>query len=256
MSDRELINYIRECLSQGFAEQQIKDHLVKAGWSNETVDHAFESVFRPVPKKSAPLPRHHSKLLAAIIIIIVILLLIGGGVLIYFKFFPNKNLTTDIANLDTKSAKGKVNLGDTGCKNVRVANSYAFGKQDGKTDKNGNFSTIISSTKAQLIMAVNDQDQPCLTGVSLPQSADNIVIDIKSTIQGNLFLTPGILTTEPTEAETRLKMVENLSCYPSLFSYLSEQLKAKPVSDITQEDNYNNLLQMCITEMSGKLQPK
>ncbi|MAG50118.1 hypothetical protein CL621_00575 [archaeon] len=40
----ELINYIRNCLSQGFKERHIKKELLKAGWPREQVDDALKSM--------------------------------------------------------------------------------------------------------------------------------------------------------------------------------------------------------------------
>lgn len=40
----ELINYIRNCLNQGFKERHIRKELLKAGWPNEQVDDALKSL--------------------------------------------------------------------------------------------------------------------------------------------------------------------------------------------------------------------
>ena len=61
-------------------------------------------------------------------------------------------------------------------------------------------------------------------------------------------MTPGILNTNPQEAETTLKRIEKISCFPDLVSFLKEKLLMTSLNDLAKDSAYNSLLQKCILE--------
>lgn len=257
--------YIAHCLSQGYSKEQIKGQLLRAGWPENIIDQSLQTTqLNQTPSSTIPPVKNKSKNLI-IIIILVFLAMGGAGILAYFKYFhksasdsqsTSTSSTQQSANSDQNAldAKGTVSLSETVCKNPQVATSLSNGEGQGIVGSKGEFTTKISKTNAAVILLIENQNKSCLTAVSLPQNANSLVFDAKSTLMASMFMTPGILTTDPTEAEARMKMIEGLSTYPAAYSYLKENLKTKYLGDLTQTDEYNNLLQSCITEMASRLQ--
>lgn len=53
MVNKQLINYIQKELRKGFSEEQIRQPLVKTGWTITDIDDAFKSI-KAVPKETKP----------------------------------------------------------------------------------------------------------------------------------------------------------------------------------------------------------
>jgi hypothetical protein len=51
-----IVNYIKEQLSAGYSEKEIRDALLSQGWYSEEIDKAFSAARAPAPTKPAAMP--------------------------------------------------------------------------------------------------------------------------------------------------------------------------------------------------------
>jgi len=160
------------------------------------------------------------------------------------KPLPPGNIDTNLEP-GTKIAGGNVNTNEIGGNNLAV---ITVQKSTSPVSNDGSFTTLVSSEGAQLIMVVDGNNKLRAYAISLPQSSDNIIFDASSTAKGSIFFTPGILSIDPQEAENRLRIIVDLSCYPELVSYLKGKLKTKDLVEINTNQEYVSLLTNCINE--------
>ncbi|MFH1316510.1 MAG: hypothetical protein ABII01_03265 [Candidatus Woesearchaeota archaeon] len=92
MAEKRLVEYIKTYMKQGYSENQLKEHLAKAGWDAKDLSDAFREI---KPDKASPKPHlesivgrenvNSSRLpIMPIVAIVVIFLIIG---VIFYGYF-------------------------------------------------------------------------------------------------------------------------------------------------------------------------
>jgi len=267
MADPQLIEYITQLKNSGFSDEAIKQNLLNVGWQNEQIEAAFVLANQPqvdagIQVRSGQVKK---KFPTIVVIVIVIIAVIAVGVWIFFKFYsakilPNSSSTKSTENTDNQQnisngvALGSVNLQETICKELSILSAKSANATSGgdKVNTDGSFKTTISTDSAMMIMAV-DNNQPCLTAIALPQKSNNIIFDADSTAKASVFVSIGVMTTDPNEAETRLNMIGNLNSYLKFKSYLADNLKTTQLTNITKQKEYDTLLTACVIEIAQRL---
>jgi len=173
-------------------------------------------------------------------LVVILILMIGGGVFYYFYFYKPGNQS------------GLVNKNEIGCQNSNLFVTSAIGGK-APVDRQGNYQTTFATNGAQLVTVMSDKDAICATAISLPKNQNKVSFNAKSTAQAMIFLTIGILSTEPTEAQQRLDMIEQLNSFPALYSYVKTNLPKSDLGTLNKDSNLQTLLTNCVTEMGQKL---
>ncbi len=90
--------------------------------------------------------------------------------------------------------------------------------------------------------------RPKATGSADPRATDSTQIDAASTAFALVFLTPGILSTSPGEAATRLAEIGSLSSFVALVTFLQQNLSGTALSDLAQNTILDGLKANCIND--------
>lgn len=142
--------------------------------------------------------------------------------------------------------KASINTNEIGGSDLSIKSVY----KENSTNQNNEFSTIVSSKGTQLLFIYDNKQQ--LRGFTLSIITNNKPVvmqsDAKSTAISMLMMTPGILTTVPTETESVLNNFKNLKNLPKLIDFLKSNLPSKSLSVILGEAQVRNLLDSCILE--------
>jgi hypothetical protein len=92
MVDDVLVEYVRTCVSQGYAHERIKEQLLRSGYSVPETEEAMELVLGPNINKAQPKPTpihiehkpENKKSFDAVTIFMVFLLILAGVGLVFF----------------------------------------------------------------------------------------------------------------------------------------------------------------------------
>jgi hypothetical protein len=135
----------------------------------------------------------------------------------------------------------------------------SYFQDEAPVQSDGTFSTTVRQDSTQLLFLKDAQDQ--LRGLSLSIPSKNgtgtaLVFNVETTALSLLYLTPGILSIDPIESESRIQELKNLPSFPDVVKYLDQNLPQKPLSDLLQGDELPNLLAQCIEEWLQTHTPK
>lgn len=196
-------------------------------------------------------PQKSSNKIWLVIVVVVLILIIGGGIFYYFNCTKN-NEQPNPSQTSQVSSKALVNINEIGCQNSDLFVLTATG---GKVliDKAGNYQNTFSTEGAQLAFVINDEETVCASAISLPKYQNKVYFDAKSTTKAMVFQSIGILTTDPVEAEQRLKMIEELKSFPAAYSYVKENLSKSDLGTLNKDPNFNTLIENCVMEMAEKI---
>ncbi len=119
---------------------------------------------------------------------------------------------------------------------------------------NGAFNTAVSKEGVQLLSILDSENKIRALTLSNPSSENFEVmpVDVQSTALSLIFISPGILSTDPVEAGEIIDNVQSLMSFIKLKRYLSSNLPVKSLDEIVQLDEYNTLLSACVEEFGGK----
>jgi len=102
-------------------------------------------------------------------------------------------------------------------------------------------------------IAVQDKEyNPLASFLYVPNYTTNILIDTKSTARANIFIMPGIATTDPVEAKIRLNLIETSNCLPKFEAFLFGKLQNQNLLELSQDKKYQEILGQCQTELFSK----
>lgn len=166
------------------------------------------------------------------------------------------NELIDIQKIDsinfsfTETAIVEVDTSELGTKELVLLSAH----KDSAKIEDDKFKTEVSSSGTQLLIVIDTSLE--LRGFTLSAIRDHkpsiLKVDALSTAYSILFMTPGILTTDPVETEQVLYNFENLITMKSLVEYLKENLHIRSLTQILREENFNNLVYDCINEYLTK----
>jgi len=198
------------------------------------------------------------------LVIIIVLLVAGGGFYLY-----NKNSQTANNQIENKvlvespsespSASTTENSSYTGFVNRKEISSQdisifagIFAEID-SIDNDGNFKIDTSKKLGVQYIAVQDKEyNPLASFLYVPNYTTNILIDTKSTARANIFIMPGIATTDPVEAKIRLNLIETSNCLPKFEAFLFGKLQNQNLLELSQDKKYQEILGQCQTELFSK----
>ena len=118
----------------------------------------------------------------------------------------------------------------------------------------GSFNTVVSKEGEQLLAITDSKNELRALTLSTPSSSasDVMPIDAHATTVSVVFISPGILSTDPKEAKDVIDKIEKLTSFSPLESYLLSNLKSKSLKDIVSNSSYDSLLNHCVTEYYQK----
>jgi hypothetical protein len=125
---------------------------------------------------------------------------------------------------------------------VSVASAYGTASITG-----GKFSVPVSATGCQMVAATGANGECHGLALSMPASASVISIDAHSTAVALVFLTPGILATDPATASARISEITALSSIQALITFLGSPAGMAALSTQSGGD-LGNLVAACISE--------
>lgn len=177
----------------------------------------------------------------------------GGGNVEWFGGYNGGGSTPSTPAITTTQVTGNVNTSEIGGTNLSVISVW----QDASSvSSNGSVTSTVSQKGTQLLFVIDVSSQLRGMALSVPQESrkGDVAFDANSTAISLLFLTPGILTTDPKETPQRISELQSLSGFSTLLSYLKTNLPVKAISDIVKDTQYGQLLGNCINEWM-KLHP-
>jgi len=151
----------------------------------------------------------------------------------------------------TQQASGQVKTDEIGGTGLKVLSAY---QESAPVDENGSFTTRVSQVGAQLLFLLDSNGALRGLSLSIPPRGRRALLtfDAESTALSLLFLTPGILSIEPDEAQSRIEELKGLSSFSDVVNFLKQELPQKGIPDIVKEEEYNELLSKCIEEWLQK----
>lgn len=172
---------------------------------------------------------------------------------------PNPGTTTAGSSppVVTGNLTGRVNLAEVGGTGLAVVSPYA---DPAALDVSGAFSTTVSNEGTQLLFLLDNQKQLRAMGLSTPQADSKQErarfslgeLGAASTATSLVFLTRGILTTNPSEAISRVEQVEALPSYSALLAAVRGALTVSALHQILADAEIKRLLGACAREFSDR----
>lgn len=143
----------------------------------------------------------------------------------------------------TNSFKGQINLSEVSGDGLRMLSAFA---EPAVVDNQGRFSTTVSETLAQLLVATDSSGKARALGLSLLGSPLSGQLGALSTALMLCFMTRGIVTVVPEQAVQRLNQLQALSSFAALLSFVRQQLTSQTVEALVKNSNYSALLQAVV----------
>ena len=154
------------------------------------------------------------------------------------------------AGLKLIPAKGRVNLSEIGGGGLRVVSIW----DDRKgllVGTDGGFVTTISNQRPQKLSLVDNYKRTRGLAIALPQFADNIVFDAKSTALAVLFQDSSSFA-DSEEAENFCQQAQEKPSFRVLADYFKKNLPLKSLEELANNGEYISLLEECSVEILGQ----
>lgn len=151
----------------------------------------------------------------------------------------------------TQQASGQVKTAEIGGTGLKVVSTY---QESAPVDESGSFTTKVSQEGAQLLFLLDSNGALRGLSLSIPQRGRRALLtfDGESTALSLLFLTPGILSVKPEEAQSRIEELKGLTSFSDFINFLKQELPQKGISEIVKEEGYKQLLGRCVEEWLQK----
>ena len=147
----------------------------------------------------------------------------------------------------TQALSGTVNPAEVGGAGWAVQSAYQLHTV---TTAQGAFTTTVSSQGPQLLAVTDGGGALRALGISQP-ALTGLTLGAASTATALVFLTIGILTTDPTEGARRVAQIQALSAFPPLVAALAQSLPTATVPALAQTAALGALVQACVQQMLG-----
>jgi len=144
----------------------------------------------------------------------------------------------------TTTVSGKVNTSEIGGTNISISSASA---DAASISKSGTFSTKVSSGGNQIQFITDGSGKIRGLAMSDPTNSASLSVDSTSTALTLLMLTPGILSTTPSETSLRITQLKALSSFSALQSFLATNLPATALDDLLTQTTLPQLISTCIT---------
>lgn len=131
------------------------------------------------------------------------------------------------------------------------------GMDSQSVNPDGSFSLNLNKDNTQLVMVVNAQNNPVLMGIAVNVQTDSTIsIDIQSTAEALIYLSPGISQDDPSDAQTVMNHIKSLPETATLANLLSIKITSDPnilASDVVDTE-INTALSNAIQALINKIQ--
>ena len=148
-------------------------------------------------------------------------------------------------------AKGEVNTVDIGGKGLRVISLWDKSKGSLVREADGNFVVVISDSRPQKLWVKDDRMNTRALAIVIPKNAERIVFDAQSTALALLFQDPASFRNS-TEAENIATMAMNKKSFQDLVFFLKNNLPARSLEELINNEEYIKLLEECNKEILGQ----
>ena len=155
------------------------------------------------------------------------------------------------------SVTGRVDLSQFGTTDLKVQSAF---QGDAVVDSGGAFLSSVLTDATQLIFITDSQNR--IRGLALSLPGQPLIVDATSTAMGLLFLTPGLLESEPQEAAKRIALLSASPAFQQLVDFLITRLQQTPLEDLATDAQFRALVQACLDfylqslQVSPKASPK
>lgn len=126
-------------------------------------------------------------------------------------------------------------------------------------DALGDYRTTVAVDAAQVVAAIDASGRVRGLALSVPDGSGHppgsLAIDAESTALALLFLSPGVLTTNPTEAAARATFLRGRPTFGNLASHLASELASRSLPEVAASAAYDNLLRACLADWLQTRQP-
>lgn len=143
----------------------------------------------------------------------------------------------------TQSIAGTISTAQIGGTGLTVGSAY---QERATLGVGGAFTTTVSAQGAQLLTLTDAAGQIRALGTSLPGSP--LTLDATSTALTLLYMTPGIVSIDLTEAASRLTALQALPSFVALTTFLAKNLPTTSLSALAKGGQLASLKQACITD--------
>lgn len=163
---------------------------------------------------------------------------------------PGEEVSQDFDPSVSVKRTVKINTSDIGGDGLKLLSS----RWNDAPLTNGYFSTAVSKEGVQLLTIQDSENKIRALTLSIPSSGNFEImpVDVQSTALSLVFISPGILSTDPIEVDETIEDIKSLMSFSILKKFLSSHLPLKSLDDIVQLDEYNTMLSACVEEFGGK----
>jgi len=284
MPNKQLVDYVNQCLAQGQKKEQIKQSLLLVGWQSGDIDEVLgnintvntnENINPPVNSKK--IKKFPFKILIGVISAVIISGIIGGGA--YWWYFDNQvrfevdipmqeNQTTDLlvneeskisqsefsCDLEVKKdyiiVSGKVNF-PKGIKNPQDY-SIIVHPDEYKIFPEG-FCAYVEKDRVKLLGAISSKDENDLVLMSIVNSdkdVNDMVIDSFSMAVSMVFMSPFLMNTDPLQAD---EIISTIKQNQKTIEF-SNKIKDKDILSYTDIEEGGSLSQSYIDAIKSVLE--
>ncbi len=151
------------------------------------------------------------------------------------------------SQIHTRSITASVNQSEIGGQGLTLLSVYST-PVSART--NGTLPMQIAASQAQMHMVVDAAGNPRALSVSNPSTgtSQQMTFDADSTAASLIFLSIGIVTSDPNAAALRLNAIRSLPSYSALVSLLRQVLPGQSLDQLTSNQQVQNALESCFQD--------
>lgn len=146
----------------------------------------------------------------------------------------------------TQTFTGTINTQEIGGSGLTVQSAYQSASPVGSS---GSFTTSASNQGTQLITVSDNTGKMRALGLSNP-ALPSLTLGAASTAVSLIFLTPGILVTDPTQAGQAVSKIQALPSFATLASFLAQNLPTSSLNDLQTSTTLESLKAACINDLT------
>jgi hypothetical protein len=158
--------------------------------------------------------------------------------------------------VQTHTVNGAITTAEIGGTDLRVVSAWSG---ESLIDSSGRFDAAVSTGGAQLLMVQDSDGKTRALTISIPGSRSragaDLTVDAESTALSMIFITPGILTTEPAAAAERSAQIKSLSGFAGLVDLVRIRLKTVTFDDLLISTAVNDAAEQCVEEWLNRYAP-
>jgi len=177
---------------------------------------------------------------------------ISVALLIISFFLPSVSYAATRAGnvIQLIRGKGIVNTREIGGEKLFVSSLWDKGGER-PVSNDGSFSTTISGSRPQKISLNDANGQTRALAITVPENAEKIVFDAKSTARAILFQDPAQFKDSRT-AENYFSAMEGKNSFQALVLFFKEKLASHSLEELNRDPQCIALLEKCSSEIFGE----